>query len=118
MRWPIARLGLSLNYFFMILATSTFVLFGFFQFINLWGIRFFYVYTPKIVDLIVFSPGLDSWIWASSLLIVVIEVLVVRALGVFRVSRWAILLSIFVLLALGLFLFNAWWGIFFGVPLG
>ncbi len=118
MRWPISRVALTLNYVFMILVTSICLLFGMVQFINLLGIKFFYDYSPKIIDLIIFTPAADFWIWAISLLIIVSEILLARVLKVFSQSRWTILLCSFLLLSLSIFLFNAWWGIFLSAPIG
>ncbi len=118
MRGPISRTALTLNYLFMILVTSTCLILGTFQFINLLGIKFFYDYSPKIINLIIFTPAVDSWIWASSLLIIICEVILSRALRIFSLSRWPVIFSLFLIFSLFIYLFNAWWGIFLSAPIG
>ena len=109
---------LGLDFFVLVLASSVSVFFGFLRFVNLLEIQYFYFYVPKIVSLVVFSGRVDLWVWGVSLFVVVLEVLLLTALGGGRFSRWMILPCVLVIVSFAVFLVNAVVASFLVVPLG
>ena len=109
---------LGLDFFVLVLASSVSVFFGFLRFVNLLEIQYFYFYVPKVVSLVVFSGRVDLWVWGASLFVVVLEVLLLTALGGGRFSRWMILPCVLVIGSFSVFLVNAVVASFLVVPLG
>ena len=106
-----------LNLFLATLAASVTVLFGLFTFINALHIRYYYLYSPKTVNIVIFSPSVDLWVWIVSLLFIVFETVLMRALRV-RFPRWSILPFLSLLASLALFPFNDGIAQLLAVPLG
>lgn len=113
----ISRYGLSANYLLITLASAVNVLFGFVQLVNLAGVKFYYFYSPKVVNIVFFSPALDLVIWIASLVVIASVVLELNFLTK-SLPRW---ISGFCLLALAVALVSlvsVTLGVLFGVSLG
>jgi hypothetical protein len=95
-----------LNFFVSTLATTLNVFFGLLKFINLLGIKYYYNYSPKVVDIVVFSPTVDSWIWIFSLLVILLETVLMKKLRGLKYPRWTILPFLFLLGSIAAFPFN------------
>ncbi len=113
----ISRNDLSVSFLLITLASSVNVFFGFVQLANLLGIKYYYFYSPKIIDIVIFSPVLDLAVWIVSFVVIVSVVL---ALSFLRKSlpRW---ISWFCLLTLAVALVSTvslTLGVLLGVPLG
>jgi hypothetical protein len=110
--------GLALNFFLATLATAVTVLFGLFKFINLLDIRFYLLYSAKTVNIVIFSPTVDLSIWAVSLLLTVLEMLMMKALRDVSFPRWTILPFVALLASLAVFQVNDSIAYFLAVPAG
>jgi len=110
------RAGLLLNFFLATLATTVTVLFGLFKFINLLDIRFYLLYSPETVNIVIFSPATDLSIWIVSLLLAVLEMLLMKALRDISFPRWIILPFSLLLASLAVFQVNDRIAYFIAVP--
>ncbi len=110
--------GLLLNFFLATMATAVTVLFGLFKLINLLDIRFYLLYSPKTVNIVVFSPTADLSIWIVSLLLAVLEMLLVKALRDFSFPRWTILPFLLLLASLAVFQVNEGIAYFLAISAG
>jgi hypothetical protein len=113
---PIRHAGLLLNFFLATLATAVTVLFGLFKLINLLDIRFYLLYSPKTVNIVIFSPTVDLSIWVVSLLLAVLEMLLVKALRDVSFPRWTILPFLLLAASLAVFQVNDSIAYFLAVP--
>jgi len=93
-------------------------LFGLFKLVNLLDIRFYLLYSPKTVNIVIFSPAADLSIWIVSLLLAVLEMLLVKALCDVSFPRWTILPFLFLLCSLAVFQINDKMGYFLAIPAG
>ena len=107
-----------LNFFLITLATSVNVFFGFLRFVNLLGIRFYYLYSPKVINIVVFSPAIDLWMWGASFSFIMLEILLLKTFYNSSFPRWTILLIVFQLASLAFLLINDTIACFFAIPLG
>jgi hypothetical protein len=114
----ISHAGLLLNFFLATLAGAVTILFGFFKLINLLGIRFYFLYSPKTVNIVISSPIVDVSIWVISLLIVVLEMLVVKALRDVNYPRWTAFPFLLLAASLAVFQFNDVIAYLLAVPAG
>jgi hypothetical protein len=115
---PIRHAGLLLNFFLATLATAVTVLFGLFKLINLLNIRFYLLYSPKTVNIVIFSPTVDLSIWVVSLLLAVLEMLPMKALRDVSFPRWTPLPFLLLLASLAVFQANDRIAYFLAVPAG
>jgi hypothetical protein len=107
-----------LSFSSIIVAISVNILFGSVRLINLLNITFNYFYSPKIIDIVIFSPSADLWIWAASLLFTLSAMLLIKTLNHLRFPHWLILLYPFLLAALAVFMIDDRIASVFAVPLG
>src|SRR5271157_995095 len=114
----IRHVGQLLNFFLATLATAATVLFGLFKLINLLDIRFYLLYSPKTVNIVIFSPTIDLSIWVVSLLLVVLEMLLVKALSDVSIPRWTILPFFLLAFSLAVFQLNDTIAYFLAIPAG
>ncbi len=116
-RRAISRYGLSANFLLITLASAINILFGFVELVNLLGIKFYYFYSPKVVNIVFFSPVLDLAVWIVSFAVVV---LVVLALSFWNKSlpRWVGGFCLFGFLFSLVSMVNVAVGVLFGVSLG
>ncbi|MGA2308611.1 MAG: hypothetical protein ABSG57_03555 [Candidatus Bathyarchaeia archaeon] len=114
----IRHAGLLLNFFLASLATAVTVLFGLFKLINLLDIRFYLLYSPNTVNIVIFSPTVDLSIWVVSLLLAVLEMLLMKALRDVSFPRWTILPFLFLAASLAVFQVNDGIAYFLAVPAG
>lgn len=115
---PLCQAGQLLNFFLATLATAVIFLFGLFKLINLLDIRFYLLYSPKTVNIVIFSPTTDLSIWIISLLLSVLEMLLVKALRDVRFPRWTILPFLLLIGSLALFQINDKMAYFLAIPAG
>jgi hypothetical protein len=111
-------LGLRANFFLCTLATSLNVLFGFFKFADALNIRFFYYYSPRVIDIVVFSNSIDFWIWISSFVLIMLEIILVKTKFNRSIPRWAALECFFSVASFAVFLVNDTLAYLVAVPLG
>ena len=113
----ISRNDLSVNFLLLTLASAVNVLFGFVQLVNLLGVKYYYFYSPKIINIVFFSPAVDLAVWIISFAVIVSVVLVLSFLrkSLPRWVSWFCLLTLAVALASAV---NLSFGVLFGVPLG
>lgn len=102
----------------IVIAVSINILFGLVRLINVLGIMFNYFYSPKVIDIVIFSASIDLWIWGASLLFIVLAMLLNGVLRNLRFPRWLILLYLFLLVSLAAFLINDQVASVLAVPLG
>jgi len=114
----ISHIGLVLNFFLVTLATSVNVILGSLKFINLLDIKFYYFYSPKVVNIVIFSPSTDLWIWSVSLFFIILEIFSMKMLCDANFPRWTIVPCLLSLVSLPVFLINDRIASFFAVPLG
>ncbi|MGD0159082.1 MAG: hypothetical protein ABSB89_02160 [Candidatus Bathyarchaeia archaeon] len=114
----IRHAALLLNFFLATLATAVTFLFGLFKLINLLDIRFYLLYSPMTVNIVIFSPTVDLSIWVVSLLVAVLEMLLVNALRDVSVPRWTILPFLLLVASLAVFQVNGSIAYFLAVPAG
>jgi hypothetical protein len=107
-----------LNFFLATLGTAVTVLFGLFKLINLLNIRFYLLYSPKTVNIVIFSPTVDLSIWVVSLLLAVLEMLLMKALRDVSFPRWTPLPFLLLLASLAVFQVNDRIAYFLAVPAG
>jgi hypothetical protein len=93
-----------LSFSSIVAAVAINILFGLVKLINLLGIEFNYFYSPKVIDIVIFSSSIDLWIWAGSLLFIVLTILLKRIFHKFSFPRWIIPLYVFWLASLAVFL--------------
>jgi hypothetical protein len=108
----------TLGFSSLIIVTAINILFGTFKLINLLQIEFYYFYSPRTIDIAIFSPIIDLWIWAASLLLITSTVFLKRKLSHLNLPRWTILLNLLSLASLTLFLFDNQLASTLAVPLG
>ena len=111
------RRDLPINFLIIALASSVNVFFGFLKLLDLLGVRFYYFYSAKVVNIVIFSASLDWSIWLISSIIILSEIF---ALIFFRKSlpRWIFGLCLFEVAAVSISLIDAMWAVLFGVFLG
>ncbi|MEM3437407.1 MAG: hypothetical protein QXP55_02570 [Nitrososphaerales archaeon] len=97
---------LMLNFLLIVLAISINILFGFLNLINLLNIKFYYFYSLNIVNITIFSPSIDRWIWCISLLIIIIEMFIMRFLYHLSLPCWIIFPYSLLIASLAIFLIN------------
>jgi hypothetical protein len=110
--------GLTLNFFLAISGATLNVLFGSFKLINLLNIRFYYLYSPQTINIVIFSPAVDWAIWVFSLLLVVFELLFVKIRQNVCFPRWTIWPFLILLGSLAVFLVNDTAAYLLIVPIG
>ena len=110
------RRDFSINFLLIALASSVNVFFGFLKLVDLLGLRFYYFYSSKVVNIVIFSSALDWAIWVTSFIIILLEVV---ALSFLRKSlpRWVSWLCLFVLAVVLISFVDARLAVLFGVPL-
>jgi hypothetical protein len=113
-----AHLGLLANYFLCILATSLNVLFGFFKFADALNIIFYYRYSPRVINIVVFSNSIDFRIWIFTFVLIVLEMFLVKTKFNPSIPRWAALQCFFSIASFAVFLVNDTLAYFIAVPLG
>ncbi|MCP8314404.1 MAG: hypothetical protein H3Z53_08565 [archaeon] len=79
-----------LHFSLIILATSVNILFGLVKMINLFSIRFYYFYSLNVINITIFSPSIDWWIWCISLLLIIVEMFIMRFLYGLSLPHWTI----------------------------
>jgi hypothetical protein len=72
----------------IIAAAAINVLFGMIKLINLLGVEFNYFYSPRVINIVIFTPSVDLWVWAVSLLFTLSVMLLKTALHRVRFPRW------------------------------
>jgi len=107
-----------LNYFLITLASSVNAFFGFIKLVNLLGIRFYYFYSHEIVDIVIFSPSLDLWVWSVTLLVMIVEMFLLNTLLDLNFPRWTILPGLLSFVSLAGIIVNNDIGLVFAIPLG
>lgn len=106
-----------MNFYLTTLSMSVNALFGLLKFANALEIRFYYFYSPRIINVTIFSPTIDFWIWTISLAFTAAELI----LGAHRnpsIPRWTVLPCLSAILSLAVFLINTRSGYLLAVPLG
>ncbi|MDQ1280684.1 MAG: hypothetical protein QG670_1947, partial [Thermoproteota archaeon] len=116
MFWLVSRQGLVFSVF--VLASILNLFFGFFRFLNFLGIRYIYSYAPRIVSVTIFSSSVDLWVWAVSLVVLVLQVLFLVALRGRRFSRWLVLPCALVLFLFSILGVESEAASLFAVPMG
>lgn len=101
----------------IILGMSVNVLFGLLGLIDALNIRFYYLYSPQVINIAFFSPTTDFWIWWGSLLFTTSETLL-RAILRDRDIRSTLLLSILTSASLSAFLIYGRTAYLLAAPLG
>jgi hypothetical protein len=94
------------------------ILFGLVKLIDLLGIEFNYFYSPKVIDIVIFSSSVDLWIWAVSLLFIMLTILWKRIFHKFSFPRWTIPIYGFWLASLAVFLVDYRIALLLAIPLG
>jgi hypothetical protein len=107
-----------LSFYSIVSAVSINILFGSVKLINLLSVRFNYFYSPKVIDIVIFSSSVDLWIWAASLLFVVLAMFLNKPLNQLGFPRWLTFLYILLLASLAVFPTNVRIASVFAVPLG
>lgn len=107
----------TLGFFSLNIVIAINILFGTFKLISLLHIQFYYFYSPRTIDIAIFSPNIDLWIWAASLLLIASTVLLKRKLSHLNLPRWTIMLNLLSLASLTLFLFDNQLALSTAVPL-
>lgn len=100
------------------LAVSVNTLFGSLRLINLLNIAFNYNYVPEVINIVIFSPFADLWIWAFSLLFTVLAILLTKTLNHLSFPRWLIFPYSLLFASLVVFLIDVRIATVFAVPLG
>jgi hypothetical protein len=67
----------TVNLFLVSFATSLNFLLGLVKFINILDIQYYYFYSPKTINIVVFSPEIDLWIWIVSFILIISETLLI-----------------------------------------
>lgn len=106
-----------LNFVLITLATSVNAFLGLLKFINLLNITFYYRNIPKVVNVAIFSPTVDLWIWSVSLLFIVLVTFLMKTLGSLSFPRWTFLPFLFSPVSLAVLLVNDRIA-YFAIPLG
>ena len=113
----VSRTFLQLNFFLIIAAASANVLFGLLKFVNLLHIVSYYGYNPLVIDVAIFSPTVDLWIWGSSVLFILLEAFLMSTLHKASFPRWTLFPFLLSIASLAVFPFNG--GIaYLTIPLG
>jgi len=107
-----------LAFYSIMLAVSINILFGFVRLINLLSIRFNYFYSPKVIDIVIFSSSTDPWIWGASLLFIISAIFLIKTLYHLDFPRWLSLPYFLLLASLLVFLIDDRTASVFAVPLG
>jgi hypothetical protein len=107
----------TIDLFLVSFAASVNFLLGFVKFINILDIQYYYFYSPKTINIVIFSPELDLWIWIVSLIFIISETLLIQTLGKLRVPWWTMVPNALSLVLISLLLFNERMISFFAIPL-
>lgn len=103
--------------FLISFVTSINFLLGLVKFINILDIQYYYFYSPKTINIVIFSPEIDLWIWIVSLIFIILETLLIKTLRNRRVPTWATVPLALSLVSISLLLFNERLTFFFAIPL-
>jgi hypothetical protein len=114
----IASEGWRISFFTAALASSVNVLFGLIKLANLMEIRFYYYYSPKVVNITILSPSTDFWVWMVSLLFTLGTVILIKILRRKSLPRWTMLPFLLTLVSLAIFTVNETTAYLFTIPLG
>jgi len=114
---PDSHAALLANFFLCTLASSLSVLFGLFKFIYALDIRFYYSYSPQVVNIAVFSPSIDFWMWIVSFLFIILEMFLTKTLFNPRIPPWTVLPLFFSLASFAIFLISDRVAYLLAVPL-
>ena len=105
------------NYIFLVVASIN-IFFGFLRIIDALSIKYFYLYSPKVIDATVFSSNIDSWILLGSLIFLLFETLRMNLLRVSNFPRWTVWPCLLGFGAIPAFLVNSEFWAFLAAPLG
>jgi len=70
----IQETSFPINFLLFALFCSVNIFFGFVKFVNFFSIKFYYFYSPKIVDISIFGNLLDWVVWGVSFFVILAEV--------------------------------------------
>ena len=112
------RSSKNLTFVVLVSAAVLNLLFGFFKLLNLLQIRYFLFYSPKIVDIVIFSQEVDFWIWAISLFTIVTIVLVFYLLPGGATDGRLLILCFATIASFSVFMISASVATVLAVPLG
>jgi len=101
----------------IIAAVTINIFFGLIKLVNLLNIEFNYFYSPRVIDIVIFSSSIDLWMWAGSLLFILSTMLLKKILHRASFPRWIIPLDILLLASLAIFLINDQIAILLTIPL-
>jgi len=97
---------LILHFSLIIMANSVNILFGLLILIDLLNIRFYYFYSQNIINITIFSPSIDWWIWCISLLFIIVEMFIMKFLYHLSLPRWIIFPYLSLITSFAIFLIN------------
>lgn len=107
----------TIDLYLIYFSTSLNFLLGLVKLINILDIQYYYFYSPKTINIVIFSPEIDLWIWIVSLIFIISETLLIQTMHKFSVPRWTLVPIALSLVSISLLLFNVRMAFFFAIPL-
>ena len=96
----------NLSFVMIVLAYAKNVLFGAFRLINLINLRFQYFYLPKIINISILSPTIDSYIWIVSLVAIILTPVLITKMSQHNIPSWLFWPNFATLASLPIFFVN------------
>jgi hypothetical protein len=109
---------INLSFVVIVLAFPTNIMFGAFRLINLVNVRFLYFYSPKVINIIIVSPAIDSYVWFGSLLATVLTPIIITRMKQSNFPNWWLWPNLAALASLPILFINETAATLITAPLG